>query len=328
MIISKTPLRASFFGGGTDFRGYYESSRFGYGEVLSTAVNMYVYITVSRKFDDQIRVCYSKNEIVDSVDEIKHNIIREALKMVGITKGVEIIYSADLPLATAGVGLASSSAIAVGVLNALLAYKGVYAPPGELARMACELEIERLGNPIGVQDQYAVSYGGFRRYRFFADGTVSAEPVLARPTSLERLKSSLMLFYTGLTRNSSAIMREQTDTIEKKMQLLDSMVEDAESAYSALCQGDADSWGPALDSGWKKKQRFASGISNPVIKEMYTAARAAGATGGKILGAGGGGFLLLYVPRERQEAVRDSLHEYRQIDFRFEPCGSQIIFHD
>ena len=213
MIISKTPLRASFFGGGSDFKDYYENSRFGFGEVLSTALNMYVYITVTKKFDDQIRVCYSQNEIVDSVDQVKHNIIREALKMAGITKGIEIIYTADLPLATAGVGLASSSAIAVGTLNALLAYKGVYASPEQLARMACELEIERLSNPIGIQDQYAAAYGGFRRYRFFSDGSVGVEPLIASRETMRRLSASLMLFYTGVTRNSSVILYYNNYTI-------------------------------------------------------------------------------------------------------------------
>ena len=328
MVISKTPLRASFFGGGTDFKGYYENSRFGYGEVLSTAVNMYVYITVLRKFDDQIRVCYSQNEIVDQVDDIKHNIIREALKMVGIEKGVEVIYSADLPLATAGVGLASSSAIAVGALNALMAYKGEYVSPEHLARMACELEIGRLGNPIGIQDQYAVSYGGFRRYKFYSAGDVSAEPILVSSSVMTRLKSSLMLFYTGLTRDSSKIMREQTDTIAVKTALLDSMVEDAERAYCSLCNGDPDSWGLALDVAWQKKRQYASGVSNPAIDKMYALARTAGAVGGKILGAGGGGFLLLYVPRERQTDVQQALSAYRQIDFQFESAGSQIIFYD
>ena len=328
LVISKTPLRASFFGGGTDFRGYFAQSRFGYGTALSTTLDMYVYITVLKKFDDQIRVCYSQNEVVDRVDELKHNIIREALKMTGIEKGVEIIYSADLPLATAGVGLASSSAIAVGTLNALLAYKGEYASPERLARMACELEIGRLGNPIGIQDQYAVACGGFRRYKFYADGSVSAEPVLASEESMGRLKSSLMLFYTGLTRDSSRIMREQTDTIEAKMALLDSMVEDAERAHRALCEGNPDSWGPALDAAWSKKRQYASGISNGVIDGMYAAAKSAGALGGKILGAGGGGFLLLYVPAERREAVRQALSGYREIRFRFEPAGSQIIFYD
>lgn len=326
MIISKTPLRASFFGGGTDFKDYYENSRFGYGATLSTALNMYVYITVSKKFDDQIRVCYSQNEIVDSVDEVKHNIIREALKMVGITKGVEIIYTADLPLATAGVGLASSSAIAVGTLNALLAYKGIYASPERLAQMACELEINRLCNPIGIQDQYAVAYGGFRKYRFFSDGTVGVEPVLAKQEILKQLKLSLMLFYTGLTRNSGTVLHEQKKLIPGKMELLDSMVEDAEKMYQALCEGRPDQWGQTLDQAWTKKKHFASGISNSVIDDMYKKAKSAGALGGKILGAGGGGFLLLYVPKEHQVAVRTALNDYREVDFSFESGGAQIIF--
>lgn len=326
MVISKTPLRASFFGGGTDFRDYFENSRFGYGQVLSTALNMYVYITVSRKFDDQIRVCYSKNEIVSSVDEIKHNIIREALKIVGITKGIEIIYTADLPLATAGVGLASSSAIAVGTLNALLAYKGVYTTPEQLARLACQLEIERLSNPIGIQDQYAVAYGGFRRYRFFANGSVGVEPVLASGDTFQRLRSSLMLFYTGLTRDSSTILGEQKSGIGKKMELLDSMVEDVEESYKSLREGDPDHWGIALDNVWNKKKQFAPSVSNSKIDEMYDCAKDAGALGGKILGAGGGGFLMLYVPEKKQKAVRQALCAYREIDFAFEAGGSQIIF--
>ena len=170
MIISKTPLRMSFFGGGTDFADYYENSRYGYGAVISTALDMYVYIMVCKRFDDKIRVCYTVNEFVDSVDEIKHNIIREALKMLGIEKGVDIVYSADIPLSSAGIGLASSSALAVGVLNALHAYKGEHVSPEVLAREACEIEIERLKNPIGVQDQYAVAYGGFRKYKFHKNG--------------------------------------------------------------------------------------------------------------------------------------------------------------
>ena len=328
MVISKTPLRASFFGGGTDFKDYYENNRLGYGEVLSTALNMYVYITVSKNFDDLIRVCYSQNEIVESVDQIKHNIIREALKMVGIEKSVEIVYTADLPLATAGVGLASSSAIAVGTLNALSAFKGVYTTPEQLARMACELEIKKLSNPIGIQDQYAVSYGGFRRYRFFADGSVGIEPILANRKTLCELKSSFMLFYTGISRNSADILHEQKDMIAQKMEILDSMVEAAEEAYRALREGKPDEWGLLLDRVWNQKKCLASGISNSQIDDMYARAKSAGALGGKILGAGGGGFLLLYVPEACQPMVRQMLCAYREIDFSFEAGGSQIIFSD
>lgn len=328
MVISKTPLRASFFGGGTDFKDYFQKSRFGYGEVLSTALKMHVYITVSKKFDDQIRVCYSQNEIADSVDDIQHNIIREALKMVGIERGIEIIYMADLPLATAGVGLASSSAIAVGTLNALLAYKGFYASPATLAKMACQLEIQRLSTPIGIQDQYAVAFGGFHRYRFYADETVSAQPVIVSCETIQKLQSHLMLFYTGITRNSATILKEQKEKIEEKTKILDSMVEDTEIAYGALCHGDTDQWGLLLDQAWEKKKKYASGVSNPVIDAMYADAKAVGALGGKVLGAGGGGFLLLYVPHNRQNAVKQALSDYRQVDFSFEGSGSQIIFYD
>lgn len=328
MVISKTPLRASFFGGGTDFKNYFENSQFGYGTVLSTAVDMHVYITVNKKFDDKIRICYSETEVVDHVDEVKHNIIREAMKMTGVDHGVEIIYMADLPLASAGIGMASSSAIAVGALNALFAYQGIHQPPEALARMACQLEIERLGNPIGIQDQYAVAYGGLRQYKFFGNGMVSAAPIICNRERLEILKNRLMLFFTGMTRDSSKIMREQNDTIEQKMQLLDKMVEETNNAYQILLEGPLDEWGYALNRVWEYKKQLANGISNPTIEKMYQAARAAGALGGKILGAGGGGFLLLYVPEECQKAVQGTLREYRLMEWNMEASGSGIIFSD
>lgn len=328
MVISKTPLRASFFGGGTDFKDYFENSRYGYGTALSTAINMHVYITVLKKFDDNIRVCYSENEIVGSADEVKHNIIREALKMTGIDHGVEIIYTADLPLGSAGVGLASSSAIAVGALNALFAYQGIYKSPEELARMACELEIEKLGNPIGIQDQYAVACGGFHQYKFNTDETVGISPVVCKREKLLELKSSLMLFFTGLTRDSSQIMREQNDTIQAKMALLDNMVEEANRAYENLSAGNLDEWGYALDRVWECKKKFANGVSNPMIEKMYAAAKKSGAVGGKILGAGGGGFMLLYVPLEKQNDVKNALKDYRLMKLDFEALGTRIIFSD
>ena len=188
MIISKTPLRASFFGGGTDFSTYYENSKVGYGTVVSTALDMYVYIIVNRKFDDNIRIVYSGNELVSRVDEVKHNIIREALKIVGIEKGIEIIYMADIPLSNAGIGLASSSALAVGVLNALHAYKGEFVSRGVLAREACEIEINRLGQRIGIQDQFAVAHGGFSQYKFFNDGSVSITPVVCKKEAMVQLR--------------------------------------------------------------------------------------------------------------------------------------------
>lgn len=326
MIISKTPLRASFFGGGTDFKDYYENSSCGYGSVISTALNMYVYIMVCKRFDSKIRVCYTKNEFVDSVDQIQHNIIREALKIVGIENGIDIVYSADIPLSSAGVGLASSSALAVGVLNALYAYKGEYALPEKLAKMACEIEINRLKNPIGVQDQYACAYGGFRIYRFWADGQVSATPVAAPVENIKKLKNNLMLYYTGLTRISSEILSEQKENITDKTKILDRMLKMVDTALQKVQQGEIEQWGNLLDETWKMKRNLASKISNQDINEMYERAKRAGATGGKILGAGGGGFLLLYVSDGKRQSVEKAMREYKKVDFDFENEGSRIIF--
>ena len=326
MIISKTPLRASFFGGGTDFRDYYENSRYGYGSVISTALNMYVYIMVCKRFDSKIRVCYTKNEFVDSVDQIQHNIIREALKIVGIENGIDIVYSADIPLSSAGVGLASSSALAVGVLNALYAYKGEYASPEKLARMACEIEIERLGNPIGIQDQYACAYGGFRVYKFWADGKVSAIPIRMPKERLEKIKQHFMLYYTGVTRVSSEILSEQRNNIADKDEILNQMLMMVEKSVQAINDGEIERLGVMLDEAWQRKKSLASKISNPDIDAMYEAAKKAGAAGGKILGAGGGGFLLLYVSDEKKENVRNALKDYKEVNFDFENEGSRIIF--
>lgn len=328
MIISKTPLRMSFFGGGTDFKTYYENSRFGYGSVISTALDMYVYITVNQRFDDKLRIVYYGNELVDSVEEVKHDIIRNALQIAGIEKGIEIVYSADIPMSGAGIGLSSSSALAVGVMNALHAYKGERVSPEQLAREACEIEIDRIGQRIGIQDQFAVAYGGFRVYRFSADGSVCAEPVACKREYIDRLHKNLMLFYTGQGRDSRKILKEQSETIEQKMARLDKLVEAVERNRDSLCRGEVDNWGLELDRAWEIKKSFAGGVSTPEIDAMYAAAKGAGALGGKILGAGGGGFMLLYVPGERQEAVRAALHGYRLVDFRFEPFGSRIVFVD
>ena len=326
MIISKTPLRMSFFGGGTDFADYYQNSRYGYGSVISTALDMYVYIMVCKRFDDKIRICYTKNEFVDSVDQIEHNIIREALKMLRVERGIDIVYSADIPLSSAGIGLASSSALAVGVLNALHAYRGEHVSPEILAQEACEIEIDRLKNPIGIQDQYAVSYGGFRKYKFHGNDTVTNEMVICKRNVMEEFQKNLMLYYTGLTRVSSTILAEQKANISDKQKILDEMVQMVDRAQQALAAGNTEKIGEMLDEAWELKKQMSSGISNPVIEEMYQKAKAAGALGGKILGAGGGGFMLLYVPYESQMNVRKEMHEYKETTFGFETEGSRIIF--
>ena len=328
MIISKTPLRASLFGGGSDFKAYFENSVMGYGSVLSAGLNMHVYITVNKKFDDKIRVVYNGNENVNSLDEVKHNIIREALRLVGIERGIEVIYMADIPMSSAGIGLASSSALAVGVLNALHAFKGEFVTPKQLAREACFIEIEKLGQRIGVQDQYAVAYGGLNRYRFMNDGTVSVTPGIIDTKTRERLIGKLMLFYTGNTRDSRKILSEQSDSIESKRRSLDDLVATVDSVCEKLASGDIDCVGSELDRTWMIKKQLAGGISNPDIDSMYDIARSNGAIGGKILGAGGGGFMLLYVPEEKQESVRKGLRQFREVDFNIDYQGSRIIFAD
>jgi D-glycero-alpha-D-manno-heptose-7-phosphate kinase len=328
MIITKTPLRCSFFGGGTDFKDYYENSRFGYGAVLSAALNIHVYITVNKNFDGKIRLCYSGNEIVDTVANVKHNIIRNALQMLDINDSIEIFYSADIPLSSAGIGLASSSALAVGVLNALHAWKGEYVSADQLAREACHIEIDCLGQKIGIQDQYAVAHGGFNRYRFHHNGYVSVEPTICSKVTFDKMQRNLMLFYTGLLRDSRKIFDEQTRTMSEKTALLDSLVEMVDQGYISLISGDVDILGSMLDEAWAKKKQFSDGVSNPLIDGMYQSAKDAGALGGKILGAGGGGFMLLYVPEDKQLAVDKALAEFRRVPFGFEGQGSHIIFAD
>lgn len=328
MIISKTPLRCSFFGGGTDFKDYYENTSIGYGKTLSTALNMHVYITVNQSFDKRIRLCYAGNELVDTVDEVKHNIIREALKMMGIENNIEIIYSADIPLSSAGVGLASSSALAVGVLNALHAFLGQYVTPTQLAKEACEIELNKLGQHIGIQDQYAVAFGGFHTYTFNPGDSVAVNPVICKHETKNRLQDNLLLYFTGKTRDSRKILSEQEHTIADKMSMLDSLVNMAETAYDDLAVGNVDDWGRLLAESWEIKKHFAHGVSNDMIDKMYSLARKAGATGGKVLGAGGGGFLLVYAPEGTHDAVREAMSDYREVPFGFDPQGTQIIFSD
>ncbi len=326
MIISKTPLRASFFGGGSDFSEFYENTKLGYGSTLSTTINMYVYIMVNRRFDDKIRISYRIQELVDHVDEIQHNIVREAMKIAGIDHGVDIVYSADIPISTSGVGLASSSAMAVGVLNALFAYQGIKLSPSRLAQYACEIEIDRMKNPIGIQDQYAVSFGGLKKYKYLQQGDVEVSAVVAKKADIEKLQKRLMLFYTGVNRVSSTILSDQRNKIRNTMPVIEEMVGMVSNAETMIAEGRMDDFGNYLDKAWELKKQMTGKISNSLIDDMYSSSKKAGALGGKILGAGGGGFLMLYVPEEKQEKVRNSLYNYREVDFKFENSGSQIIF--
>jgi D-glycero-alpha-D-manno-heptose-7-phosphate kinase len=323
MIISRTPLRASFAGGGSDLEVYYKS---GFGSVVSAAIDKYIYITVNKKFDDLIRVSYSKTEMVETVDELEHNIIREALRVAGIEKGIEVVYMGDIPLGSAGIGLGSSSSLAVGVLNALYAYVGKSVSAETLASQASQIEIDILKYPIGKQDQYIAAYGGLQHIRFNNDETVFVDPVICSKATREELNSKLLLFYTGITRVSSSILAEQKQNHTTNHSNLDKMVELSLKMKDALVSNELHNFGEMLHEGWTYKKNLASGISNSKIDEYYEKAIQAGATGGKLLGAGGGGFLLFYCDQKYQDKVRRALSNLKESPFKFEPQGSKIIY--
>ena len=324
MIISKTPFRITFTGGGTDIRSFYQHE---FGAVVNAAINKYMYIIVNKKFDDKIRVSYSKTEIVDRVEDIQHNVVREALKLAGISKGIEIISVADIP--SEGTGLGSSSSFTVGLLNALFTFKGEPKTALELARLACHLERDILQEPGGKQDQYAAALGGINYMEFHPDENVKHWPILLDDSDnleRERLRRDLILFYTGMVRSSTEIHREQTKNTETKMKNLQHMKQLAIETRRVLHQERAfDKIGPLLHEGWLKKRELASRVSNIIIDSLYQRGIDYGATGGKILGAGGGGFLLFQCSREQQEQLKKALHPLHEVPFDFEMQGSKII---
>lgn len=323
MIISRTPMRVSFVGGGSDLSVYYQR---GHGSVVSTAIDRYIYITVNKKFDDLIRVSYSKAELVESVDQVEHNIIREALKMTGVERGVEVVYMGDIPLGSAGIGLGSSSSLTVGVLNALYAYTGRHVSAEHLAEKACEIEIDILGHPIGKQDQYIAAYGGFNFIRFNRDESVFVDPIICKKETRTKLNQKLLLFYTGIERISSTILETQKANINENYKFLDEMVTLSERMRESLVNNDIAAFGELLHEGWEHKKKLSHNVSNNGIDECYEKARKAGAVGGKILGAGGGGFLLLYCEENLQNDVRRALSNLKESPFSFEPQGSKIIY--
>ncbi len=324
MIITRTPLRISFCGGGTDLPSFYQ---FEQGEVVSTALNKYVYITINRLspyFENRILLKYSETELVDSVEEIRHPIIREAMKLTGVVDSVEIASMADIP---AGTGLGSSSTYAVGLLHALHAYKGEYVSAAQLAEEACEIELNRLKDPIGKQDQYIAAYGGLRHIRFNADESVFVDPIICAASIREALQNNLMIFYTGVTRSAKDILRVQNDTTTAKMEVLVKMKALCGSILEVVREGKSlNRFGEILHQGWLYKRSLVDRISSDSIDAYYERAREAGAIGGKLLGAGGGGFLLFYVEPQNQGRVRHALRELQELPFRFEPQGSKVIY--
>ena len=324
MIISKTPLRMSFVGGGSDLPVFYRE--FG-GAVVSTAIDKFVYVTVNRKFDEKIRISYSKTEEARSVDRIKHPLVRESMKLLGISGGVEITSIADIP--AKGTGLGSSSSFTVGLLNALHAFANRHASADKLARESSAIEIDYCHEPIGKQDQYAAAFGGFSYIQFNANDSVSVEPIICRRETLRQLEDDLLVFYTGITRSASMILKTQQHAVasqKSKQRVMLKMVELARLLKAELQNNNLAAFGEIIHENWLLKRSLTSAVSNDMIDGWYKRARRAGAMGGKLLGAGAGGFLMFYAPHEKHEKIRLELKELRSIRFGFEPQGSKIIF--
>lgn len=322
MIITQTPLRISLLGGGTDFPAFFRQEE---GWVLTTAIDKYIFVTIKKRFDRKIRVGYSQTELVDHIDELQHALVRECLRKTGITQGVEISTMADIP--SEGSGLGSSSTVTVGLLNAMYTYQGTPVGHEQLAREACEIEIAILGKPIGVQDQYIAAYGGQRFLRFSRNDRISVEALHVDERLRRKLDQNLLLFYTNVARKAESILAEQSQNIHDRLTVLRSMKTLALQAKACLEAGQVEELGYLLDESWQLKKQLASGVSNALIDELYAAARNAGALGGKITGAGGGGFLLLYCPPEKQDNVRTALSALPELPFRLEQDGSKVIFH-
>ena len=326
MIISRTPLRISFVGGGSDISSFYHHEP---GAVVSTAINKYIYIAVNRQFDGRILINYSKTEVVTKISDIENNLVREALKLTGVKGGIHINSIADIP--SEGTGMGSSSSYVVGLLNALYAYQGKHVNAEKLARQACQIEIDILKKPIGKQDQYIAAYGGLEYIKFNSDDSVYTDPIICKTETKKILEKRLLLFYTGITRSSDPILAKQTSNMAsqiEKRKIMTKMVHLAGEMHDALNENKLDSFGRLLHENWILKKQMAEGVSNPKIDKWYEAALRNGAIGGKLLGAGGGGFLLFYAPEEKHKKIISTLSGLSCQKFSFEPQGSKIIFID
>ena len=320
MIITQTPLRIGLLGGGTDLPDYYREHG---GRVLNCAIDKYIYVIVKQRFDDEIYVNYSKKEIVSRVEDLEHELVREAMWMTGVTNGVEITTLADIP--SSGSGLGSSSAVTVGLLHALFAYQGRQVAAEELAERACIIELERCGKPIGKQDQYIAALGGIRDIRFGPGDEVSAEELGLCAAERRALQQQIMLFYTGVTRSANTILAEQSANIGAALTNLDSLRDLAAFGAEQLRAGRVDSLGAAIRESWEAKRKLASGVSNEKVDQLVSCALDAGAAGVKLTGAGGGGFLLVICPMERQPAVRAALAHLRELPVKLDRLGSRVV---
>ena len=321
MIISQTPYRVSFAGGGTDLPAYYRRE---FGAVLSVTIDHHIYVTLHRRFESTIRVSYSRTEVAQTIDEVQHELVREAMRMVEIDEPLEITTIGDVP---SGTGMGSSSSLTVGLLTALFGYRHRIVSPKLLAEHACRIEIDILRKPIGRQDQYAAAFGGLNFFRFNSDDTVEVEPVPCRAETLAELEQRALLVYTGQTRDANLILEKQSSTTDDQLDVLRAMRDLADEMRHALAgEGDLDRFAALLHEGWELKRSLGCGISNDRINDWYAVARRAGAVGGKLLGAGGGGFVLLIAPPWRHRAIREALGRPQELPFKISRNGSRIIF--
>lgn len=321
MIITRAPFRVSFCGGGSDLPAFYE--KYG-GCVLSTTIRKYMYLTLHEYFHkDQIVLKYSKTETVRDYASIEHKYFRQCLRDFDIM-GVEISSMADIP---SGTGLGSSSSFIVALLHLLYTYKGKYVSRYKLAKEACEMEIEKVGEPIGKQDQFAAAFGGLNFYEFRQNGFVNVEPIVMAPESYKRLEDNILMFYLGGEHSASQILREQSKNVrsEDKAKVQLQMCELTKVLKEELQKNNVDAMGELLHENWMLKKSLAAGISNPLIDKTYEKAMAAGALGGKLLGAGGAGFMIFYVRPEKQETVRNALAGLREMDFEMDNSGASIV---
>lgn len=323
MIITRTPFRVSFAGGGSDLPSFYHRHE---GCVLSTTINKYMYVVIHPTFNrEETVVKYSKTEITDTVRKVQHPIARQLL-LDHKVDGVEIVSTADIP---SGTGLSTSSAYTVGLIHALHAFKGKFCSQEKIAREACELEIDKLGEPIGKQDQYGTAIGGLKFIRFRQDDTVAVDPVVVSSEIRRELESNLLLFYTGLTHSAGTILAEQSKNVVSESDKFQNLVQMTKLAYSmrdALMEGDLESFGRILNENWILKRQLASKISNETVENYYQIAMRNGALGGKLLGAGGGGFLLFYCEKKYQPRLRAALSDLIELPFLLENDGTKIIY--
>lgn len=322
MIISRTPFRVSFAGGGSDLPSFYRKST---GAVLSTSIDKYMYIAIHPYFEkNKIQLKYSKTEQVDSIDDIKHPIFREVLKMYGVT-GVDLNSIADIP---SGTGLGSSSSFTVGLLNAVRAYLGKASSGEKLGELACDVEINRVGSPIGKQDQYAAACGGLNFITFYGDETVNVEKIIMKPEKKQELEDNLLMVFVGGEHSANAILKNQSAAISdmKKFDTQRHMVKLAYNLKDSLENNNIDDFGRILHENWLLKKSLTSGISTGIVDEMYNKGIEAGALGGKLLGAGGAGFILFYCPKSRQQEFRERMGDITELNFKFDNYGSKIIY--